>query len=85
VTVDWNEYLDAYYAAGGPQVSRREVDYFALRAILRLMYLVVVGGRDSFENGLSRDVLVASAGAFFSQKLLHRFSQVLEAVLNRNC
>lgn len=82
--LDWNEFLDAYYAAGGPRVSPREVDYFALRAVLRLMILVLVGGRNGFEEGRGQDVLLASAGAFFSQRLLHRFAHVLAAVLERD-
>ncbi len=81
--LDWQEFLDAYHAAGGPKVSTRQVDYFALRAVLRLMILVLQGGRDAFEQGHAQDVLVASAGAFFSQHLLHRFAQVLDAVLER--
>ncbi len=81
--LDWDRFLEAYHSAGGPTISRRQVDYFALRAVLRLMTLVIKGGRDAFEGGLSNDVLVASAGAFFSQRLLHRFAQVLEAVLER--
>lgn len=79
--LDWDRFLEAYHSAGGPTISRRQVDYFALRAVLRLMTLVIKGGRDAFESGLSDEVLVASAGAFFSQRLLHRFAQVLEAVL----
>lgn len=82
--VDWNEFLDAYHAAGGPKISTRQVDYFALRAVLRLMILVLQGGRDAFEQGHAQDVLVASAGAYFSQHLLHRFAQVLGAVLERD-
>lgn len=82
--LDWNEFLDAYYAAGGPRISPREIDYFALRALLRLMILVLVGGRNGFEEGRGQDVLLASAGAFFSQRLLHRFAHVLEAVLERD-
>jgi aminoglycoside phosphotransferase (APT) family kinase protein len=82
--LDWQEFLDAYHAAGGPNISVRQVDYFALRAVLRLMILVLQGGRDAFEQGHAQDVLVASAGAFFSQHLLHRFAQVLDAVLERD-
>jgi aminoglycoside phosphotransferase (APT) family kinase protein len=82
--VDWDSFLQAYYAAGGPKISARQVDFFALRGIIRLMGLVLKGGRDSFESGLANDVLVASAGAFFSQRLLHRLAQVLDAVLKRH-
>ena len=82
--VDWNRFLEAYYAAGGPRISQRQVDYFALRAVLRLMILVLIGGRNTFEAGLSDDVLIANAGASFSQKLLHRYAQVLHTVLAHN-
>jgi aminoglycoside phosphotransferase (APT) family kinase protein len=81
--VDWESFLDAYYKAGGPSISKRQIDYFALRGVLRLMIMVLNGGRNAFENNLSDDVLVASAGAYFSQRLLRRFAQVLEAVLDR--
>jgi aminoglycoside phosphotransferase (APT) family kinase protein len=82
--LDWDRFLRAYHAAGGPAISRRQVDYFALRAIMRLMILVIKGGRVTFETGLSGDVLIASAGAFFSQRLLHRLARVLDAVLDRD-
>jgi aminoglycoside phosphotransferase (APT) family kinase protein len=81
---DWDLFLAAYYAAGGPAISQRQVDYFALRGVLRLMILVLIGGRHTFETGLSDDVLMANAGAFFSQKLIHRYAQVLQTVLARN-
>ena len=48
------------------------------------MILVMRGGRDCFENRSSRDVLVASAGAHFTQRLLHRIAGVLESVLARH-
>ncbi len=83
-TVDWQPFMEAYASAGGPRIDQRQVDYFALRAILRLMILVLIGGRETFEKGLSDDVLVANAGASFSQRLLHRFAQVLESVLSRS-
>jgi aminoglycoside phosphotransferase (APT) family kinase protein len=82
--VDWSRFLETYYSAGGPRISQRQVDYFALRAVLRLMNLVLIGGRNAFEGGHSNDVLVANAGASFSQKLLHRYANVLHTVLARN-
>ena len=57
---------------GGAEVSQREIDFFALRAGLRLMNMVIAGGRDVFEKGIATGVLPASAGAHFSQRLLHR-------------
>lgn len=80
---DWARFMDAYRAAGGADIPQRQIDYFALRAGLRLMNLVMVGGRDSFENGLSGDILVASAGAHFTQRLLHRIAFILHSILER--
>ncbi|MEJ7935292.1 phosphotransferase family protein [Sphingobium sp. AN558] len=78
---DWNRFMDAYRAAGGADVTQRQIQFFALRAGLRLMGLVLTGGRDSFEGGLSDDVLVASAGAHFSQRLMHRIAVILDSIL----
>ena len=80
---DWDGFMDAYRAAGGADIPQRQIDYFALRAGLRLMNLVLKGGRDTFETGLSDDVLVASAGAHFTQRLLHRIAQILNSILER--
>lgn len=80
---DWDKFIAAYRAAGGADIPQRQIDYFALRAGLRLMNLVLKGGRDSFEGGLSNDILVASAGAHFTQRLLHRIAGVFASVLER--
>lgn len=79
---DWGKFMDTYRAAGGADVTQRQIQFFALRAGLRLISLVITGGRDSFEGGLSDDVLVASAGAHFSQRLMHRIAVVLNAILD---
>ena len=81
---DWESFMDAYRAAGGLDIPQRQIDYFALRAGLRLMNLVLKGGRDTFEKGLSDDILVASAGAHFTQRLMHRIALVLHCVLKRS-
>lgn len=81
---NWDEFLATYREAGGADVSQREIDYFALRAGLRLMNMVMAGGRDVFENGVADGVLPASAGAHFSQRLLHRIATVLDDVLARD-
>lgn len=80
-STDWPSFFDAYRAAGGADIPQRQIHYFALRGGLRLMNLVLKGGRDTFEQGLSDDVLVASAGAHFTQRLLHRIALVLKSVL----
>ena len=81
---DWESFMDAYRSAGGLDIPQRQIDYFALRAGLRLMNLVLKGGRDTFEKGLSDDILVASAGAHFTQRLMHRIALVLRSVLERS-
>lgn len=81
---DWSRFMQAYRGAGGADIPQRQIDYFALRAGLRLMKLVMAGGRDSFEKGLSDDVLVASAGAHFTQRLLHRIALTLHSILERD-
>ena len=75
--------MEVYRASGGADIPQRQIDFFALRAGLRLMGLVLAGGRDTFETGLSDDVLVASAGAHFSQRLLQRIAIVLDSILER--
>lgn len=81
---NWDEFLKVYRSEGGADVSQREIDYFALRAGLRLMNMVMAGGRDVFESGKADGVLPASAGAHFSQRLLHRIAGVLDDVLTRD-
>ncbi|CAD7341349.1 hypothetical protein FIM10_17490 [Sphingomonadales bacterium 56] len=80
---DWESFMAAYRSAGGLDIPQRQIDYFALRGGLRLMNLVLKGGRDTFEKGLSNDILVASAGAHFTQRLMHRIAVVLQSVLER--
>lgn len=80
----WEDFLAAYRAAGGADVSQRQIDYFALRAGVRLMGLVMSGGRDVYQNGLADGVLVASASAHFPQRLIHRIAGVLADVLSRD-
>ncbi|WP_313806902.1 phosphotransferase family protein [Sphingobium sp.] len=81
---DWERFMAAYREAGGADIPQRQIDFFALRAGLRLMSLVLAGGRDSFEGGLTDDILVASAGAHFSQRLLHRIAVVFNSILERD-
>lgn len=84
MATDWGKFMDAYAAAGGPPVTQRQVDYFALRAALRMLLLVLQGGRDGFEKRGAEGVLVASANAHWTQRFIHRFSGVVADVLNRH-
>lgn len=78
----WDRFIAAYQAGGGMAVSRQEVDFFALRAILRLMVLVF-DGRMAFESGGTDEVVIAGAGAGFIQRLHQRLSDVLADILAR--
>ncbi|WP_313805964.1 phosphotransferase family protein [Sphingobium sp.] len=79
----WDRFIAAYQAGGGRAVSRQEVDFFALRAILRLMVLVF-DGRVAFESGGTDEVVIAGAGAGFIQRLHQRLSDVLADILARH-
>jgi hypothetical protein len=79
----WEDFMAAYAAAGGGQISRREVDFFALRALVRLTVLVQ-DGRAAFEAGCTNDIVVTGAGAFFIQRLMLRLSRVVNDVLTRS-
>jgi aminoglycoside phosphotransferase (APT) family kinase protein len=81
--MDWADFMAVYRDAGGPALSDREIDYFSLRAILRLSVLVH-HGRDAFEGGHTNDIVVVGAGAFFIQRLMRRMGDVLTDVLARD-
>jgi len=81
---EWSRFMDIYREAGGADVPQRQIDYFALRGCIRLMYLVLIGGRDSFQKGGGEGILLASAGAHFTQRLLHRITVILASILERN-
>jgi len=78
----WDDFLSAYLAAGGQSLSQQEIDFFALRAILRLMVLVY-DGRLAFESGRTDEVVIAGAGAGFIQRLHQRLSDVLAGIMAR--
>jgi aminoglycoside phosphotransferase (APT) family kinase protein len=84
MATDWNRFMAVYAEAGGPPVTQRQVDYFALRACLRMLLLVLQGGRDAFDTRGAEGVLVASAGAHWSQRFIHRFAGVVTDVLGRS-
>jgi hypothetical protein len=81
--MDWQRIKDANRDAGGPSISQRQIDYFGLRAPIRLLTLVQQG-RDAFEQGKAEDILAAGGGAFFVQRLVRRLSGVLHAVVERD-
>lgn len=84
LATDWNKFMAAYVAAGGPAISQRQIDFFALRSSLRMLNLAMERGRDAFEKRGAAGVLVASAGAHWTQRFLHRLSVTLAGILERD-
>ncbi|HET8613768.1 MAG TPA: phosphotransferase family protein [Sphingomonas sp.] len=78
---DWEEFLDAYVAAGGRRFSRNTIDYFSLRSQLHLMTLFQNGGRRMFEARATDDINLAEVGASFMPKVMLRLSEILSAVI----
>lgn len=84
LATDWAKFMAAYAAAGGPAISQTEIDFFALRSSLRMLNLAMERGRDAFEKRGAPGVLVASAGAHWTQRFLHRLSHTLAGILERD-
>ena len=80
----WDEYVEHYRAAGGAHVSQQEIDFFAIRAIIRIMIVTIEKGRIGFEAGVADDVFRATVGTHFLQRLLLRLGRTLSEVLARS-
>lgn len=83
MATEWPRFREADAAAGGPELPQRQIKFLALRAILRLMALVINGARGAFEQGRGDDVLNARAGSHFTQRLLHRMSTAVTSIVER--
>ena len=83
--IGWEKFLDSYYDSGGPIIPMKDLDFFIVRAQVRLMGLVLLNGRRVYEEGEhDQPIIMASAGAHFVQRLLHRLAIVLKDVLSRD-
>ena len=80
----WERFLNSYYQAGGPHIRVEDLDFFIVRAQVRLMGLVLISGRHVFEQGGKQPIIMASAGAHFTQRLMHRIAMVLDDILSRS-
>ncbi|MET0545095.1 MAG: phosphotransferase family protein [Caulobacterales bacterium] len=79
---DWDEFMRVYTAHGGCAFSRTVIDYFSLRAGVKLMTLLQ-GGRAAFESGLTDDVNLAEVATSFVPRLHRRIARVLKEIVQR--
>ena len=78
----WDQFLDAYVAAGGRRFPSPVIDYFSLRGQLHLITLLQNGGRRMFESGATNDINLAEVGASFMPKVMLRLANILAAMFD---
>ena len=66
--IDWNEFLEIYAAAGGPEITEQRVRLSMILQFLKGTTLVAASGRN-FEEGGTRD-FTKGANAFTGQRLI---------------
>ena len=80
---DWTEFLEEYCRCGGVRIPQAEIDYFAVRAVVRIFMLSMEKGRVGFESDPGQSVFRATVGAYFLQRLMLRLGRTLQDVLGR--
>ncbi len=81
--MDWEEFMAAYYAAGGPRMSTEQIDYFTIRSLVRLIIYIMIA-RETFETGKTDDPSRPEVGASFLPKLFHRLGVQLTAIIQKS-
>jgi len=76
----WSRFMEAYHAAGGPEVDAATLDFYTLWCGVRL-YCLLLQARAGVAMGMVQDTEITYAVAQFLPKLLHRISRELRAVL----
>ena len=76
----WSRFMEAYRAAGGPQVDAAMLDFYTLWCGVRL-YCLLLQARAGVAMGMVQDTEITYAVAQFLPKLLHRISRELRTVL----
>ncbi|HKT73852.1 MAG TPA: phosphotransferase [Steroidobacteraceae bacterium] len=79
----WTDFLEEYLRCGGLRMPQAEIDYFAIRALVRIFMLSMERGRVGFESGPGHGVFRATVGAYFLQRLMLRLGKTLQDVLSR--
>ena len=80
---EWDDFVDAYIAAGGKRFTPQVVDYFSLRGGVNLLTLLQYG-RSIFKSGATTDINLAEAATAFIPKQLGRVARMVEVVLDRD-
>jgi len=78
--IEWQEFMDAYYGAGGPRLSDREMTFYTLMAKLRLMALLF-NARGYFEAGLTDDLQIADVCLYHMSRLVYQISVEIRSAL----
>jgi len=77
--LEWNEFLAAYHAAGGPDIPAKTIDFFTLFASIWL-YQLLLQARAAIAGRHIADVEIAHVCAHFIPALLARISRELVLV-----
>ncbi len=79
----WDEFMAAYDAAGGPLMTKEQIDYFTIRSLVRLIIYIMIA-RETFEAGKTDDPSRPEVGASFLPKLFHRLGVQLCAIMQKS-
>jgi aminoglycoside phosphotransferase (APT) family kinase protein len=78
--VEWPEFMAAYRAGGGPELSQIDVTFYCLIGKLRLMRLLF-GARQYFESGATDDLQLADVSIYHLPRLIQQASYEIRAAL----
>jgi aminoglycoside phosphotransferase (APT) family kinase protein len=78
--VGWDEFLAAYRAGGGLEVSPLDVTFFTLLVKLKLMRLLF-GARQYFESGATNDLQLADVSLFHLPRMVQQCSVEIRLAL----
>jgi aminoglycoside phosphotransferase (APT) family kinase protein len=81
--MEWDEFMAAYYANGGPLMTTEQIDYFTIRSLVRLIVYIMIT-RETFETGKTDDPSRPEVGASFLPKLFHRLGAQLCAIIQKS-
>lgn len=80
---DWSRFIEAYVAAGGPRPTPRQVDFFTLRSMLKLM-MQIMNVRRAFDGGFANIPALAEIGTSFMPKLIDRLATQVDRIVAAN-
>jgi aminoglycoside phosphotransferase (APT) family kinase protein len=77
---DWNRFLDAYKNAGGEMPASEQINFFTLRALLKLL-VQTMHARGAFDSCRTNDLTMAEVGASFIPKLINRLAEQVNNIV----